>query len=277
MTIADIDMADAEQTPCGPSRRRAARRWWSSATSPSSDQVKEMVDATVASLRQARHPGQQRRRQWSGTHGKPTNLEVLTEDAWDRVVDLNLKGVFLCSRAVVPHMKANGYGKIINVSSLGAISPPSPHPALSRGQVRRARPHVRHGGRAGSAQHLRERHHARTDPHAVLRRDRGGARPRRRPKRSSPSSASWRPSGAWVSPMTSPGRRSSSRPTCPRTSRARSSRSRAGSRSRPSADIRPAREVHRTMSEQTKPARRPALARRPRRAARPMARRAGSP
>ena len=63
-----------------------------------------------------------------GAHGKPTNLAVLSEDAWDRVVDLNLKGVFLCSREVVPYLKANGYGKIINLSSLGAISPPSPHP-----------------------------------------------------------------------------------------------------------------------------------------------------
>ncbi len=63
-----------------------------------------------------------------GAHGKPTNLTVLSEEAWDLVVDLNLKGVFLCSKEAVPHMKTNGYGKIINVSSLGAISPPSPHP-----------------------------------------------------------------------------------------------------------------------------------------------------
>ena len=63
-----------------------------------------------------------------GAQGKPTNISVLSEDAWDKVIDLNLKGVFLCSREVVPHMKANGYGKIVNISSLGAISPPSPHP-----------------------------------------------------------------------------------------------------------------------------------------------------
>lgn len=63
-----------------------------------------------------------------GAHGKPTNLSALSEDAWDRVLDLNLKAVFLCSREAVPHMKANGYGRIINMSSLGAVSPPSPHP-----------------------------------------------------------------------------------------------------------------------------------------------------
>ncbi len=63
-----------------------------------------------------------------GAHGRPTNLTSLDEEAWDRVVDLNLKSVFLCSREAVPHMKANGYGKIVNMASLGAISPPSPHP-----------------------------------------------------------------------------------------------------------------------------------------------------
>jgi 3-oxoacyl-[acyl-carrier protein] reductase len=63
-----------------------------------------------------------------GAQGKPTNISVLSEDAWDKVIDLNLKGVFLCSREVVPYMKKQGYGKVVNISSLGAISPPSPHP-----------------------------------------------------------------------------------------------------------------------------------------------------
>lgn len=36
---------------------------------------------------------------------------------WDRVMAVNLKGVFLCCRAVFPHMKAQQSGKIINISS----------------------------------------------------------------------------------------------------------------------------------------------------------------
>ena len=36
---------------------------------------------------------------------------------WDRMMEVNLKGVFLCCRAVVPSMKANRAGKIINISS----------------------------------------------------------------------------------------------------------------------------------------------------------------
>jgi len=53
-------------------------------------------------------------------------IEEVTEEDWDRIVGINLKGQFLCCRAVVPYMKVNKYGKIINVSSMGAIHPPAP-------------------------------------------------------------------------------------------------------------------------------------------------------
>jgi len=53
-------------------------------------------------------------------------IEDTTDQDWDRIVGINLKGQFLCCRAVVPHMKENKYGKIINVSSMGAIHPPAP-------------------------------------------------------------------------------------------------------------------------------------------------------
>jgi 3-oxoacyl-[acyl-carrier protein] reductase len=53
-------------------------------------------------------------------------IEATTDEDWDRIVDTNLKGQFLCCRAVVPYMKKNHYGKIINVSSMGAIHPPAP-------------------------------------------------------------------------------------------------------------------------------------------------------
>lgn len=48
--------------------------------------------------------------------------DQLSEKAWDNVVDTNLKGAFLCSRAVLPHMFDLGWGDIVNVSSIaGAI------------------------------------------------------------------------------------------------------------------------------------------------------------
>jgi len=52
-------------------------------------------------------------------------VEEMEEDEWDRVVALNLKSAFLACKYVVPHMKKANYGKIVNISSLGATQPPS--------------------------------------------------------------------------------------------------------------------------------------------------------
>jgi NAD(P)-dependent dehydrogenase (short-subunit alcohol dehydrogenase family) len=51
------------------------------------------------------------------------SLEESDEDEWDKVLALNLKGAFLICKAVVPHMKRQRYGKIINISSMGAVRP----------------------------------------------------------------------------------------------------------------------------------------------------------
>lgn len=45
-------------------------------------------------------------------------IETVTEEEWDRVIEVNLKGTFNCSKAVVETMKQQGYGKIINISSI---------------------------------------------------------------------------------------------------------------------------------------------------------------
>jgi len=39
-------------------------------------------------------------------------------DAWKQIMDINLTGVFLCCRAVVPHMLRQDYGRIVNVASI---------------------------------------------------------------------------------------------------------------------------------------------------------------
>lgn len=44
----------------------------------------------------------------------------MTEDLWDRVMDVNLKSVFLVSQAVLPMMKEQGGGRIINLTSVAA-------------------------------------------------------------------------------------------------------------------------------------------------------------
>jgi 3-oxoacyl-[acyl-carrier protein] reductase len=48
------------------------------------------------------------------------SFSEITEDLWDRVMEVNLKSVFLCSQAVLPTMKRQGKGRIINVTSVAA-------------------------------------------------------------------------------------------------------------------------------------------------------------
>ena len=52
---------------------------------------------------------------------KPSKVADMTEEVWDSVVDVNLKGVFLCCRAVIPQMKERKYGKIISIASILAL------------------------------------------------------------------------------------------------------------------------------------------------------------
>ena len=50
----------------------------------------------------------------------PTPVGETDADAYDRMVDINLKGTFLMIDAVAPHMRARRYGKIVNLSSICA-------------------------------------------------------------------------------------------------------------------------------------------------------------
>jgi 3-oxoacyl-[acyl-carrier protein] reductase len=49
------------------------------------------------------------------------SLVGTSDDDWDREIDTDLKGPFLCARAAVPHMIERGYGKIVNISSVAGI------------------------------------------------------------------------------------------------------------------------------------------------------------
>jgi len=72
----------------------------------------------------------------AGIASKLTTVD-LDENEWDRIVDVNLKGTFLCSQAVIPYMQSAGFGRIINLTSIagqtgGAIGP---HYAASKAGV----------------------------------------------------------------------------------------------------------------------------------------------
>ena len=52
-----------------------------------------------------------------------TDLEGLTDETWDTILGVNLKGPFHCSRAAAPHLRKSGRGKIINTASNSAFQP----------------------------------------------------------------------------------------------------------------------------------------------------------
>jgi 3-oxoacyl-[acyl-carrier protein] reductase len=47
-------------------------------------------------------------------------LDDITEEDFDRAMAVNLKSVFLCTQAVLPGMRARRWGRIVNISSIGA-------------------------------------------------------------------------------------------------------------------------------------------------------------
>ena len=75
-------------------------------------EVQQMTDAALESFGGIdiliNNAGVDPRRHW----------DDITETDWDRLMAVNLKSQFLCARSVVPHMKARGKGKIINLTSV---------------------------------------------------------------------------------------------------------------------------------------------------------------
>ncbi|MBN1849926.1 MAG: glucose 1-dehydrogenase [Deltaproteobacteria bacterium] len=60
----------------------------------------------------------------------------LAEDYWDRIIDINLKSVFLCCKYSVPEMIKSGGGSIVNISSIaGLIKSPNLAYAASKGGI----------------------------------------------------------------------------------------------------------------------------------------------
>jgi 2-dehydro-3-deoxy-L-rhamnonate dehydrogenase (NAD+) len=54
----------------------------------------------------------------AGVGGQFAPIQEQTDAEWQRVIGVDLTGVFFCCRAVIPHMTARRYGRIINVSSI---------------------------------------------------------------------------------------------------------------------------------------------------------------
>lgn len=68
---------------------------------------------------------------------RAASVETCPEAYWDDVMDINAKGTFLVTQAVLPMMKANGYGRICNIASIGGKhgAPEQAHYSASKAAV----------------------------------------------------------------------------------------------------------------------------------------------
>jgi meso-butanediol dehydrogenase / (S,S)-butanediol dehydrogenase / diacetyl reductase len=113
LVVADKHGAKA-QTVASECAGKARRRLRSRPTSPATADVKRMIDATVERFRRldvlVNNAG----------YGIPGSVVETDEDAWDALMAVNVRGVFLCSKYAIPVMKTNGGGTIVNTASVVA-------------------------------------------------------------------------------------------------------------------------------------------------------------
>jgi NAD(P)-dependent dehydrogenase (short-subunit alcohol dehydrogenase family) len=74
----------------------------------------------------------------AGISGADKPTDQLTVEEWDKVQAVDVKGVFLCTKHAIPHMRAAGGGSIVNLSSIYGIvgAPDIPPYHASKGAVR---------------------------------------------------------------------------------------------------------------------------------------------
>lgn len=63
-----------------------------------------------------------------GAYAGGKRVEEVTEEEWDRLMDINLKTAFLISNAVLPGMREQGFGRIVTIGAMPAL-----HPVAKRG------------------------------------------------------------------------------------------------------------------------------------------------
>jgi len=79
-------------------------------------EVKEMVDTTIKTYGRLDFGVNN-----AGTEGVQTSLQDLSEKDWDRTININLKGVWLCMKYEIPHILQQGKGAIVNTSSIAGV------------------------------------------------------------------------------------------------------------------------------------------------------------
>ncbi|WP_010502377.1 SDR family NAD(P)-dependent oxidoreductase [Paenibacillus elgii] len=91
------------------------------------------IQADISQDREVRHMVDQAVRQFGTVdllvnnagitrHIPMDDLEAATDEVWDELYGVNVKGMFFCARAVAPFMKSNKQGAIVNVGSIAGIT-----------------------------------------------------------------------------------------------------------------------------------------------------------
>ena len=124
--------APGPRRPRTPARR--ARRWPSTVDVADAASVARMVQATLDAWGQIDVLVNNAAR---FSVARPKAIEEISVEEWDRVMAVNVRGVFLCCQAVIPHLRQRGKGKIVNVASGVVLSAPSKftHYVASKGAV----------------------------------------------------------------------------------------------------------------------------------------------
>ena len=82
-----------------------------------------------------------------------TPIDHMTAESWDRVLDINLKGAFLCAQAVMPSMCENGFGRMVSIASLagqvGGLKVSPNYAASKAGIIALMKTFARAGARQG--------------------------------------------------------------------------------------------------------------------------------
>lgn len=116
VAVADISPAAGEETGGLVTQKGASAAFFACDVSQSAE-VQAMVDGTVARFGRLDYACN-----IAGIHNAaPESLADADEDTWDRIIAVNLKGVFLCMKYEVRHMATAGRGAIVNMASLAGV------------------------------------------------------------------------------------------------------------------------------------------------------------
>lgn len=80
------------------------------------DQVQQVIAQTIE-----RFGGYQALVNNAGVEAKQEPIQDVSEEEFDRVIDINLKGLWRCMKHGIPHLVENGGGSIINIASVGGL------------------------------------------------------------------------------------------------------------------------------------------------------------